>query len=221
MACCLTAPRHYLNQCQLHISELLWHSPQGNLTASAQATLPHDEFYCYTFKILTTFSRITELTHWGRVTHICVSELTIIGSDNGLSPGRRQAIIWNNAGLLLIEPLGTNVSEISIGIQTFSFKKMHLKMSSGKWRPFCLGLNVLMYMASMTYGINEHNLLGIHDDSQSVTQLGLSLTDGLNKMEAILQTTYSYALLGKIMSIFIHISMDVFSSGYINYNMCE
>ena len=25
-------------------------------------------------------------THWGRVTHICVSKLTIIGSDNGLSP---------------------------------------------------------------------------------------------------------------------------------------
>ena len=40
------------------------------------------------------------LTHWGRGTHICVSELTIIGSDNGLSPGRRQAIMWNNAGLL-------------------------------------------------------------------------------------------------------------------------
>ena len=33
------------------------------------------------------------LTHWGRVTHICVGNLTIIGSDNGLSPGRRQAII--------------------------------------------------------------------------------------------------------------------------------
>ena len=34
-----------------------------------------------------------ELTHWGRATHICVSELTIIGSDNGLSPERPQAII--------------------------------------------------------------------------------------------------------------------------------
>ena len=42
------------------------------------------------------------LTHWGRVTHKCVSKLTIIGSDNGLSPGRRQAIIWTNAGILLI-----------------------------------------------------------------------------------------------------------------------
>ena len=47
-------------------------------------------------------SFIPHLTHWGRVTHICISKLTIIGSDNGLSPGRRQAIIWTNAGILLI-----------------------------------------------------------------------------------------------------------------------
>ena len=83
------------------------------------------------------------LTHWGRVTHICVSKQTIIGSDNGLSPGRRQAIIWTNAGILLIGPLGTNFSEILIEIYIFSFKKMHLKMSSGNWQPFCLGLNAL------------------------------------------------------------------------------
>ena len=56
------------------------------------------------------------LTHWGRVTHICVNKLTIIGSDNGLSPGRRQAIIWTNAGILLTGPLGTNFSEILIEI---------------------------------------------------------------------------------------------------------
>ena len=86
----------------------------------------------------------TALTYWGRVTHICVSKLTITGSDNGLSPDRRQAIIWTNDGILLIRSLGTNFSEISIGIQTFYFKKMHLKMSSAKWRPFCLGLNVLI-----------------------------------------------------------------------------
>ena len=66
------------------------------------------------------------LTHWGWVTHICVCNLSIIGADNGLSPGRRQAIIWTNAGILLIRPLGTNFSGILIGIQTFEFKKMHL-----------------------------------------------------------------------------------------------
>ena len=83
------------------------------------------------------------LTHWGRVAHICVSNLTTIGSDNGLSPGRRQAIIWTNAGILLIDPSWTNFSEILIEIPTFSFKKMRLKVSSAKWRPFCLGLSVL------------------------------------------------------------------------------
>ena len=74
---------------------------------------------------------VWQLTHWGRVTHICVSKLTIIGSDNGLSPGRRQAIIWTNDGIVLIGPLRTNFSEILIEIYTFSFKKMHFKMSSG------------------------------------------------------------------------------------------
>ena len=87
----------------------------------------------------------TTLTHWGRVTHICVSKLTIIGSDNGLTPDRRQAIIWTNDGLLFIGPLGTNFSEILIEILTFLFKKMRLKMSSAKWRPFCPGLNVLTH----------------------------------------------------------------------------
>ena len=85
------------------------------------------------------------------MTHICVSKLTIIGSDNGLSPDRRQAIIWTNAGILLIGPLGTNLSEILIEILTFSFKKMRLKVSSAKRRPFCLGLNVLTGFSDWYY----------------------------------------------------------------------
>ena len=84
-----------------------------------------------------------QLTQWGRVMDISLSKLSIIGSDNGLSPGRRQAIIWNNAGILVIGHLGTYFSEILIKICTFSFKKMHLKMLSGKWWPFCLNLIVL------------------------------------------------------------------------------
>ena len=77
------------------------------------------------------------------MTHICISKQTIIGSDIGLSPGRHQAIIWTNVGILLIGPLGTKFNEILIEIHAFSFKEMHLKMSSGKWRPSCLGPNVL------------------------------------------------------------------------------
>ena len=89
------------------------------------------------------------------MTHICVGNLTIIGSDNGLSPGRCQAIIETNAGILSIGPLGTNFNENSIEIHTFSFKKMHLKMSSAKWRPFCLGLNVLISGRSLCFNATE------------------------------------------------------------------
>ena len=82
------------------------------------------------------------------MTHICISKLTIIGSDNGLSPAWRQAIIWTDAGILLIRPLGTNSNKMLIQILTFSFIKMRLKVSSAKWRPFCLGLNVLKSTAT-------------------------------------------------------------------------
>ena len=71
------------------------------------------------------------LTYWGQVMYICVGKLTIIGSDNGLSPGWCQAIIWSSAGILFIGLLGTSFIEILIRIQTFSFKKMHLKMLLG------------------------------------------------------------------------------------------
>ena len=83
------------------------------------------------------------LTHWGQNTHICFNDITIIGSDNGLSPGQCQAITWTNVRILLIGPLGTNFSEMLIEIHTFLFKKVNLKMLSGKWGPFCLDLNVL------------------------------------------------------------------------------
>ena len=84
------------------------------------------------------------LTHWGRVMHIGVGNLAITDSDNSLSPSWCQAIIWTNAGVLLIWHIGTNFSEISIKIHAFSFKKMYLKRSSAKWWPFRLGLNVLI-----------------------------------------------------------------------------
>ena len=84
--------------------------------------------------------RYVSLTHLPVPPHICVS----IGSDDDLSPSRRQAIIWTNAGILLIAPVGTNFSEIGFKIQSFSFMKMHLKMSFGKWRIFCLGRDELV-----------------------------------------------------------------------------
>ena len=122
-----------------HVSNIHW---------NLENLVPDDNFHCvmhnaYSLKSLHSGETFAALTHWGRVTHISVSKLTIIGSDNGLSPGRRQAIIWTNTGILFIRPLGTNFSGILIGIQTVSFKKLHLKTSSAKWRLFCPGLNVL------------------------------------------------------------------------------
>ena len=96
--------------------------------------------------------KIILLTHWGRATHICVGKLTIIGSDNGLSPKRHHAIIWTNAGILLIRHLGTNFSEILIRNQTFSLKKIYLKMWSAKWRPFCLGPQCVKITATSPRG---------------------------------------------------------------------
>ena len=93
-------------------------------------------YLCYVYA--TRKKDEVSLTHWGRVTHICISELTIIGSDDSLPPGRCQAIIWTNAGILLIGPLGTNFNEIIIKIHIISFKKMHLDMAAILSRPQCV-----------------------------------------------------------------------------------
>ena len=85
------------------------------------------------------------LTQWGRWVSIHTSiPSVIIGSDNGMSPARCQAIIWTNAALLSIRPWGIKVSEFVIESETFSFKNMRLKISSAKLRTSCLGLNVLI-----------------------------------------------------------------------------
>ena len=109
------------------------------------------------------------------MTHICVSKLTIIGSDNGLSPGRRQAMIWTKAGILVIGPLATNFSEILIGIHIFSFKIMQLKMLSAKCGPFCLNLNVLISKQWIWSSLLRHQY-----DSQRIPRGRLNIQiDGL------------------------------------------
>ena len=75
--------------------------------------------------------------------HICICNLTIIGLDNGLSPGRCQAIIWTNARILLIEPLGTNFSEIfnknsNIFIQENAFESVACEMAAILSQPQCV-----------------------------------------------------------------------------------
>ena len=83
------------------------------------------------------------LTHWGRVMHICVGKLIIVGSDNGLSPHRRQAIIWTNAGLLSIGPFRTYFSEnfyqnTTIFIEEDARENVVWEMASILYRPQCV-----------------------------------------------------------------------------------
>ena len=93
------------------------------------------------------------------MTHVCVNKLAIIGTDNGFLPGRCQGSIWNDAGILLIRFIGAHFNEILSEIHTFSFRKMDLKMSSVKWRQFCLGLDMLnpglVYVTCTWYEVDE------------------------------------------------------------------
>ena len=133
------------------------------------------------------------LTHWGRETHIYVGEHANIGSDNGLSPNLRQAIIWTNAGILLIEPQGTNFNEILIEIHTFSFKKMHLKMSSAKWRPFCLNLNV-WYRASGLCFVNTSRVRQIANILQMPFSISFYLHEYCSILIKILSTRFQMTI---------------------------
>ena len=99
--------------------------------------------YFVTLHDIWKFLWVTELTQWGRLTHICGNKLNIIDSDNSLvalpAPSRylnqwRDAVNWT---------IMKKFNEIFIQMYTFSFKKIHLKIASGKWWPFCLGLNVI------------------------------------------------------------------------------
>ena len=66
-----------------------------------------------------TLEVILGLTHLPKVPRICISELGNIGSGNGLSPIRRQAITWTSFHLLSMQILGKNFSEIRLKNKTF------------------------------------------------------------------------------------------------------
>ena len=96
-----------------------------------------------------------------------------IGSDNGLSPVRRQAIIWTYTEFLSIGLLATKFSKFLIKIENYSSQKLYFKLSSAKWWPFCLGLNMLIpveYVPS-NYGLkyrteSDHMIYAVSNDTQ-------------------------------------------------------
>ena len=139
-------PMGYINLCFLHVSQWLnSYTFFNNVDYHAKKNVRYEMYGMQQPCLL--FS----LNHWGRVTHIWVNNLSIIGSDNGLLLGPYQALIQTNTGILLIEHLRTNFSEILIEIHTFSFKNKQFKMSSAKWRPFCLGLIALTLQVFVPY----------------------------------------------------------------------
>ena len=93
--------------------------------------------------------------------------------------------MWIEAGILSIEPLGTNFSEILIEIKAFSFKKRHLKMSSAKSQPFCLclGLNVFKECLDQSDdSVNQHiNIISIANAVDWLMHLNcfMSLNSGM------------------------------------------
>ena len=112
-----------------------------------------------TMEFWTKWNSIHIITHW------C---LVIIGSCNGLVPFQHQTITWIIADLS-IEPLGTNFNEFWIKLHTFSSRKMHLKMSSAKCRPFYSGfiaLNIQEYLIGCVqlgrkYGWQNRQVVGV------------------------------------------------------------
>ena len=145
MAWCLMAPSHYQNQCWLIISEVLWHSPEGSFIRNAQDISPW-------FNLKITDLRIqldiflpgaNKLTHRGRVTHICIRKLAIIGSDNGLSPVWCQAIIWTNLWNIVNWTTGNKlqwslVLNLYIFIKENAFENVVWKIAAILSQPQCV-----------------------------------------------------------------------------------
>ena len=113
----------------------------GHKTPAATAV----QYQCYPSTVRCHYNMVNFLlTHWGRVTHICVSKLFIIGWDNGLSvawtaPSHYLKQCWNIVNWTLRNKLQWKFNRNS----NISSKKMHLKMASAKLLSFCLRLNVL------------------------------------------------------------------------------
>ena len=142
-------------------------------------------FKCFHHSISTALCRIAimhwsycslALIHWGWVTQICVSELTINGSDKGLSLSRRPAIIWTNAGILWTGPAGTNFSEITcpqnlyIFIQENPFENVVWKMAAILFQPQCVKPSIWSYSYHL-----QHLRHFCFSDTRYAVVIGLSL----------------------------------------------
>ena len=123
------------------------------------------------------------------MTHICIAKLTIIGSDNGLSPGRHQAIIWTTAGILLIGPLGTQFSEIfsrnsNILIQDIAFENVVCEKAAILSQPQCVNAD-MRCIAKVTETVLWYIFI-IPLNSE------VSARDGVGSMDAVVEDWFPW-----------------------------
>ena len=144
----------------------------------------------------------------------------IIGSDNGLSPVRRQDIIWTNAGILWIGPWGTNFGELLIGIPTFSFKKLRLYMSSAIWCLFCLGLNILRRMSNCGAHISFSELKGQIQEKPNINKYCGMLQYNTNSKLSHKNLTKIF-LWKNCVNELLRLSLDLFSTMFRSFYLCE
>ena len=179
-------------------------------------------------------ARIDELsllTHWGRVTHICVGNLTIIGSYNGLSPGRRHAIIWTNAGILLIGPSGTNFSEILIEIHKLSLKtssNIVWNMAAILSRPQCVNVFAFTELPAGTFSWRRRDMETLFSRLPARCGRNPPLTGGFHSQSWVMRSydvlfalspnkglhkQYTYGWLDWIGSLLHHYNVDFLNTG--------
>ena len=94
-----------------------------------------------------------------------VSKLTIIGLDNGLSPHRRESIIWTNAEILMTRTPGTKLQwnlkrNWYIFIQENAFENVVCEMAAIFSQPQCVSQLAHLSVSEL----NHHLFMKLHDD---------------------------------------------------------
>ena len=123
-----------------------WYHFEKILITGCTGSYHFDNFHCSQWWKINQndiYSSVHLLTHWGRVTHKCVGNSTIISSDNGLAPGWCQTIIRTNAGILLIGPLGKKIQwnfnrNLYIFNKEDTFENVVWKLAAILSRPQCV-----------------------------------------------------------------------------------
>ena len=136
------------------------------------------------------------------MTHICASNLTIIGSDNvALSV---QAIIWINARILLIGTFRTNLREILSEIHTFLSRKCIWECRFQNGGHFYLGLNILKYIMGdwhlisfCTFSSEYHMSWSVHGKHVTVDGIGIiNINISLGDILSVRDSAEGYQLSG-------------------------